>query len=92
MKGVSPKTGLSTAIGAGGGAGGKAADGAVGTGNGEVNGAGIEVEKKNDLMAKMITFCRGCAHGFHADHAREWFAKHKVCPVVDCECCCMALG
>ena len=93
MKGVSPKTGLSTAIGGGGGGGGgKAADEIGRVINGEVNGTGIDVEKKHDLMAKMITFCRGCGHGFHADHAREWFGKHEVCPVVDCECCCMALG
>ena len=79
LKGVSPRTGASTA-----------------GGGGAERGSGVEIdrekERKNDIMAKMTTFCRGCGHGFHADHAREWFGKHEVCPVVDCECCCMALG
>lgn len=34
------------------------------------------------------TFCLSCNHGLHAGHAREWFAKHGVCPVPDCSCLC----
>ncbi|KAK3701482.1 hypothetical protein LTR37_015456 [Vermiconidia calcicola] len=43
---------------------------------------------KSDVMAKLITFCKRCGHGFHAHHAREWFAKFSVCPVVGCGCAC----
>ncbi|PWY91080.1 WD40 repeat-like protein [Aspergillus heteromorphus CBS 117.55] len=41
-----------------------------------------------ELMRRFIVFCINCNHGFHAHHAREWFAKHKVCPVADCSCIC----
>jgi hypothetical protein len=82
VKGVDPKTGLSTAN--------KHSANTAG-GVASAKGDGDEVAKE-DLMAKMITFCRGCGHGFHADHARQWFSKHTVCPVVGCECACMALG
>lgn len=94
MKGVSPKTGQPTTGGGGGSAAssGKNAGGSPAAVNGEVSGVASEADRKADIMAKMITFCRSCGHGFHADHAREWFGKHKVCPVVDCECSCMALG
>lgn len=81
QKGVSPRTGLSTA---GGGGGDKNKENKTKEDE--------QVQRKQDLMAKLITFCRGCEHGFHADHARMWFQKHKVCPVADCSCCCMALG
>jgi hypothetical protein len=82
VKGVDPKTGASAASKHAANAAGSAV-----SGNDEGGRAG-----KEDLMAKMITFCRGCGHGFHADHARQWFSKHTVCPVVGCECACMALG
>jgi hypothetical protein len=44
--------------------------------------------KAGDLMANFLTFCVACSHGFHAAHARDWFAKHNVCPVPDCSCTC----
>ena len=47
-----------------------------------------KVTKVDDLMANLISWCVSCRHGFHADHARQWFRKHSVCPVVDCNCLC----
>ncbi|KAL4780770.1 WD40-repeat-containing domain protein [Aspergillus varians] len=41
-----------------------------------------------DIMRRFIVFCINCNHGFHAHHAREWFSKHKVCPVAECSCIC----
>lgn len=35
-----------------------------------------------------FNFCLSCNHGMHSGHAREWFAKHKICPVPDCACRC----
>ncbi|KAK0284829.1 hypothetical protein LTR35_005743 [Friedmanniomyces endolithicus] len=40
-------------------------------------------------MARMLVFCLQCEHGYHADHAQEWFEKHGgVCAVPDCSCMC----
>ncbi|KAK9602142.1 hypothetical protein V6Z90_000288 [Aspergillus fumigatus] len=52
--------------------------------------AGQEQRKPTeaDIMRRFIVFCINCNHGFHAHHAREWFAKHKVCPVAECSCIC----
>ncbi|ANB12258.1 Sea4p [Sugiyamaella lignohabitans] len=36
------------------------------------------------------TFCLSCNHGMHAGHAEEWFSKHDICPVPDCNCLCNA--
>lgn len=48
-----------------------------------------EVAKLNEeVMAKFLTFCVNCEHGFHAHHAKRWFAKHDTCPVPDCRCLC----
>ena len=41
-----------------------------------------------DVMAKLITFCMRCNHGFHSHHARDWYAKHRLCPVPECQCMC----
>lgn len=41
-----------------------------------------------DAMAKQILFCMTCTHGFHGHHARDWFARHQMCPVPDCQCMC----
>ncbi|PKY06529.1 hypothetical protein P168DRAFT_295600 [Aspergillus campestris IBT 28561] len=30
-----------------------------------------------DMMRRFVVFCINCNHGFHAHHAREWFARHK---------------
>lgn len=54
------------------------------------NTAGQEQRKptENELMRRFIVFCINCNHGFHAHHAREWFMKHRVCPVAECNCIC----
>ncbi|KAK2739865.1 hypothetical protein FQN57_006441 [Myotisia sp. PD_48] len=41
-----------------------------------------------DIMKRFIVFCIQCNHGFHADHARDWFVRHRVCPVAECNCIC----
>lgn len=35
-----------------------------------------------------FSFCLSCNHGYHAHHAEEWFSKHYICPVPDCNCRC----
>lgn len=42
----------------------------------------------NEIMKRFVVFCINCNHGFHADHARAWFTKHRICPVVECNCVC----
>jgi hypothetical protein len=44
--------------------------------------------KNEDLEARLMVFCMGCSHGFHGHHARDWFARHAMCPVPDCGCMC----
>ncbi|KAF2744870.1 hypothetical protein M011DRAFT_407809 [Sporormia fimetaria CBS 119925] len=44
--------------------------------------------KEEDLEARMMVFCMNCTHGFHGHHARDWFARHAMCPVPDCQCMC----
>lgn len=29
------------------------------------------------MMSKFVTFCISCGHGFHANHAREWFGSSE---------------
>lgn len=41
-----------------------------------------------DLIRRFVAFCANCNHGFHAHHAREWFRRHRVCPVAECDCIC----
>jgi SEA/GATOR complex protein SEA4/MIOS len=41
-----------------------------------------------DLIATQALYCMNCLHVFHGHHAKEWFARQKVCPVPDCECMC----
>jgi hypothetical protein len=47
-----------------------------------------------DLFRKFITFCIKCSHGFHANHAIDWFRGvngrkgHSDCPVSECSCIC----
>lgn len=53
--------------------------GAAGTLNGE------------DMEARLMVFCMSCSHGFHGHHARDWFARHGMCPVPDCGCMCGVL-
>jgi len=44
--------------------------------------------KNEALEARLMVFCMGCTHGFHGHHARDWFARHAMCPVPDCGCMC----
>lgn len=39
-------------------------------------------------FSSKMSFCLSCNHGYHALHAEEWFRKHYVCPVPDCNCRC----
>lgn len=39
-------------------------------------------------LREWFSFCLSCNHGSHVYHAEEWFSKHYVCPVPDCNCCC----
>ncbi len=47
-----------------------------------------------DKFRKFIAFCIKCSHGFHANHAIDWFRGvngrqgHSVCPVSECSCVC----
>ncbi|KAJ5676256.1 hypothetical protein N7462_009153 [Penicillium macrosclerotiorum] len=41
-----------------------------------------------EIMKRFVVFCIHCNHGFHAHHARDWFTRHKVCPVAECSCIC----
>ncbi|KAK4548622.1 hypothetical protein LTR36_009532 [Oleoguttula mirabilis] len=45
-------------------------------------------EDSTQLLARFLSFCVSCGHGFHAHHAKEWFSKHGMCPVPDCKCMC----
>jgi hypothetical protein len=47
-----------------------------------------ETLKGEDLESKLMIFCMNCTHGFHGHHARDWFARHAMCPVPDCGCMC----
>ncbi|KAF2680369.1 hypothetical protein K458DRAFT_312060 [Lentithecium fluviatile CBS 122367] len=44
--------------------------------------------KEEDMEARLMVFCMSCTHGFHGHHARDWFARHAMCPVPDCQCMC----
>ncbi|ODV98475.1 hypothetical protein PACTADRAFT_14911 [Pachysolen tannophilus NRRL Y-2460] len=43
------------------------------------------IERK---FKEWFSFCLSCNHGMHSGHAEEWFSKHYVCPVPDCNCRC----
>ncbi|KAJ5888234.1 hypothetical protein N7495_008275 [Penicillium taxi] len=43
---------------------------------------------ETEVMRRFTVFCINCNHGFHAHHARDWFTRHKVCPVAECNCIC----
>jgi hypothetical protein len=34
----------------------------------------------HDPIRKQMTFCIGCSHGFHLEHAAEWFKDNAMCP------------
>lgn len=48
--------------------------------------------RETELLGRFVTFCASCGHGFHAHHAKHWFAKHGMCPVPDCRCLCGIRG
>lgn len=50
--------------------------------------SGQDRQSEAELMRRFVVFCVNCNHGFHAHHAREWFTRHKVCPVAECSCVC----
>ena len=47
-----------------------------------------------EAMHKFTVMCMKCGHGFHAEHARQWFdgvdgrAGHNICPIPSCQCLC----
>lgn len=47
-----------------------------------------------EMFRKFIAFCIKCNHGFHSNHAMDWFRGingrqgHAVCPVSECSCVC----
>lgn len=49
--------------------------------------------KSGEMKAseRMIVWCMKCTHGFHGGHARDWFARHKICAIPDCGCVCGVL-
>ena len=49
-------------------------------------------KRETELLSRFVTFCIACGHGFHAHHAKHWFAKHGMCPVPDCRCLCGLRG
>ncbi|KAF2400280.1 hypothetical protein EJ06DRAFT_424391 [Trichodelitschia bisporula] len=50
--------------------------------------AAAEKLAEEDGVARQVVYCMTCGHGCHGHHARDWFARHKVCPVPDCQCMC----
>ena len=46
------------------------------------------VQNTDDNLAKQSLMCFSCGHGFHGNHAREWFGKHRECAVTGCGCVC----
>lgn len=47
-----------------------------------------EREANENQFKEWFSFCLSCNHCMHAGHAEEWFSKHYVCPVPDCDCKC----
>jgi hypothetical protein len=46
---------------------------------------------EEDSIARQPVRCSSCEHTFHGHHARDWFARHKTCPVPSCKCMCASL-
>lgn len=55
---------------------------------GEETGEAGEEGRLDEVMKKLLTFCTRCGHGYHAHHARMWFARRSVCAAAGCECLC----
>lgn len=61
--------------------------------DGDRNGLNGAIKKnpnpsEDDLIRRFVVFCINCNHGFHANHAKAWFARHRICPVAECSCVC----
>lgn len=59
----------------------------------EENGQDRDMKRKvkpseDDIIRRFVVFCINCNHGFHANHAKAWFARHRICPVAECTCVC----
>ncbi|KAI2717657.1 hypothetical protein CBS147332_4537 [Penicillium roqueforti] len=50
--------------------------------------AGSREPTETEVMRRFVVFCIHCNHGFHASHANDWFKRHKICPVAECNCIC----
>ncbi|CAI7579890.1 unnamed protein product [Penicillium palitans] len=50
--------------------------------------AGSRKPTETEVMRRFVVFCIHCNHGFHANHASDWFKRHKICPVAECNCIC----
>lgn len=50
--------------------------------------AGSRKPTEAEVMRRFVVFCIHCNHGFHANHAGDWFKRHRVCPVAECNCIC----
>ncbi|GMM30801.1 Sea4 protein [Martiniozyma asiatica (nom. inval.)] len=46
------------------------------------------IQDSSKAFKQWFSFCLTCNHSMHAGHAEEWFSKHYVCPVPDCNCKC----
>jgi hypothetical protein len=46
---------------------------------------------EEDSIGRQPVRCSSCEHTFHGHHARDWFARHKTCPVPSCKCMCASL-
>ena len=68
--------------------------GSGGGGGGGSSSSGEEDErrrrrkKKESVAEKSSVLCVECGHVTHMGHAREWFARHKLCPEEGCLCPC----
>ncbi|KAI9703646.1 MAG: hypothetical protein M1836_007416 [Candelina mexicana] len=49
---------------------------------------GAAAAEEAGKMENFISMCLVCNHGFHWNHARVWFAEHKICPIANCQCTC----
>lgn len=82
-----PRSGGVNSGGGGGGGSGSASGSGIGVGGSGIGGGGSEMEARR-RTARFPTFCVACGHVLHLDHARQWFARHRECPVPECRCLC----
>lgn len=59
-----------------------------GGGGGGSSNSNIAAASAEEVLKRFFVFCIHCNHGFHANHARDWFTRHRVCPVAECSCIC----